>query len=151
MSTIRFLSFLLFVVFAFSTWANPPVEIRINLEGYLSNMPKKALILSKGAMDNPILVLKNEKGEALKAYECQPHVESWHPFSHYYVADFSDLQKKGQYYFELRDIDIKSPMFTIGPYPRWQEDVVGFIRTQRCGFNPGSPGELEGTKGAQPL
>ena len=77
-----------------------------------------------------------KKGEILRAYKCYPHDKSWHPFSHYYTADFSDFQKTGDYYFELKDVEIESQLFSIGAYPSWQEDVVSFIRTQRCGFNP---------------
>ena len=136
MSIIRVVYILLFGAFAISSHAQPAVEIRVNLEGYPSNMPKKALILSKGALDNPILILKNDKGVTLKEYKCPPHEKSWHPFSHYYIADFSDFQKVGTYHFELKEDEIESQFFTIGAYPKWQEDVVSFIRTQRCGFNP---------------
>jgi len=136
MSIIRVLSILLLGTYAFISQAQSAIEIRVNLKGYPSDMPKKALILSKGALDNPIMILKNEKGETLKEYKCLPHEKSWHPFSHYYIADFSDIQKTGKYYFELKEGEIVSRFFTIGAYPNWQEDVISFIRTQRCGFNP---------------
>ena len=76
------------------------------------------------------------KEEILKEYKCLPHEKPWHPFSHYYFADFSDFQKADNYYFELMVREIISHSFTIGAYPEWQEEVVSFIRTQRCGFNP---------------
>lgn len=136
MSIIRVLYILFFGAFAISSQAQSAVEIRVNLEGYPSNMPKKALILSKGAFDNPILILKNDKGVTLKEFKSSLHEKSWHPFSHYYIADFSDFQKEGKYYFELKEGEIVSQFFTIGAYPKWQEDVISFIRTQRCGFNP---------------
>ena len=88
MSIIRILSILLLGTYGFIAQAQSAIEIRVNLKGYPNDMPKKALILSKGALDNPIMILKNEKGETLKEYECPPHEKSWHPFSHYYIADF---------------------------------------------------------------
>lgn len=136
MSIVRVLLILLFGAFALSLHGQSAVEIRVNLAGYPSNMPKKALILSKEALDNPILALKNDKGVTIKEYKCPPHEKPWHPFSHYYIADFTDFTKAGKYYFELKGAEIESQVFTIGAYPNWQEDVISFIRTQRCGFNP---------------
>jgi len=136
MSIIRILYMLLFGVYVTNSHAQSEVEIRVNLQGYPSNMPKKAVILSKGILNNPILILKNEKGVTLKEYKSLLHEESWHPFSHYYTVDFSDFEKSGNYFFKLKESEITSQPFSIGPYPKWQEDVVSFIRTQRCGFNP---------------
>ena len=132
---IRIISFL-FVCYAFSTQAQPSIEIRVNLGGYPTDMPKKALILSKAALVKPVMLLKNAKGKTLKRYQGVPHEKAWHPFSHYYTIDFSDFKEKGAYHFELKGHAVTSQTFQIGPYPNWQEDVVGFIRSQRCGFNP---------------
>lgn len=113
-----------------------PVEIRVNLGGYPTDMPKEVLILSKDALVDPVLKLKNEKGVTLKEYPCIPSENPWPPFPYYYKADFSSFKERGKYYFELGENKSVSPVFTIGSYPDWQEDVIGFIRTQRCGFNP---------------
>ncbi len=136
MINIHVLYILLLGAFAISAQAQPAVEIRVNLAGYPVGVPKKALILSRGALNNPILILKNDKGETLQEYNCALHEKAWYPFSHYYTADFSDFKNVGKYYFELKESKAVSHVFTIGAYPKWQEDVVGFIRTQRCGFNP---------------
>ncbi|WP_288369886.1 glycoside hydrolase family 9 protein [uncultured Algoriphagus sp.] len=110
--------------------------IRINLGGYPSDMPKQALLLSNQAIKKPVLLLKTSSGELVKAFEGTQSQSSWHPFSHYYAFDFSEVSQKGSYYFETKNGKIKSQAFHIGAYPDWQEDVVSFIRTQRCGFNP---------------
>jgi endoglucanase len=136
MYIVRLLNILLISCCALVSQGQTNIELRVNLAGYPNNMPKNVLILSKGALDNPILLLKNKKGETLKEFNSSPHEKSWPPFSHYYSADFSDFQKEGEYYFELKESEVASQLFTIGAYPKWQEDVVSFIRTQRCGFNP---------------
>lgn len=99
-------------------------------------MPKSALILSHAALDQPVLLLKSENGTILNEYRGTPSGTVWQPFSQYYTINFSDFAQKGQYYFELKGGGASSKPFRVGPYPNWQEDVVGFIRTQRCGFNP---------------
>jgi hypothetical protein len=120
----------------FSARAQPATEIRVNLQGYPADMPKRALILSKSPLDQPTLILKDSTGNAVRTYSCQIADGAWAPFSHYYVADFSEIRTEGTYSFELANQGLTSPAFTIGAYPRWQEDVVDFIRTQRCGYNP---------------
>ncbi len=136
MSIVRIIIIMLLCCCPYITKAESDIEIRINLGGYPPHMPKKALILSKKALVKPVMLLKNTNGELLKKYNGFPNEKVWHPFSHYYTIDFSDFREKGTYYFELQGEEIISRTFPIGSYPHWQEDVVGFIRTQRCGFNP---------------
>ncbi|MFK7926160.1 MAG: glycoside hydrolase family 9 protein [Bacteroidia bacterium] len=136
MNAIRSLcALLLLYCFSFAQ-AQSPIEIRTNLGGYPSEMPKTALILSKNDLRRPVLILKNTAGESLQSFSATPSENVWPPFSHYYIVDFSAYQIEGDYYFELKGKEAKSEAFFIGPYPLWQEDVVDFIRTQRCGFNP---------------
>ncbi len=116
--------------------AQPSIEIRVNLGGYPTSLPKKALVLSKKRLKRPVVLLKNMDNEVVNRYKGQVHDHPWQPFSHYYSIDFSNFQEEGTYYLELKGEKIKSNSFKIGPYPNWQEEVVSFIRTQRCGFNP---------------
>ncbi|MEZ5070464.1 MAG: glycoside hydrolase family 9 protein [Bacteroidales bacterium] len=121
--------------------AQPPVEIRVNLVGYRPEAPKKALILSRVELNRPDLVLRNSDGETLAIFPALVREESWDPFPHTYSVDFSAFETEGHYHFTLlcREPDVgetRSEPFRIATYPRWQEDVVAFIRSQRCGFNP---------------
>ncbi len=119
--------------------AEQDIEIRVNLAGYPTENPKKAIVLSKNNLIKPALFLKDENGTVLNKYIGVLSEGSWYPFSYSYVIDFSDFKQKGTYYFEFQDEqnqNILSNTFIIGSYPSWDEDVVGFIRTQRCGFNP---------------
>ncbi len=135
MKITRIIIILLCFCYNFSK-AGQDVEIRVNLAGYPIDNPKKAIILSKKELIKPSLILKDEKGVALKEYIGVFVENGWYPFSNYYVVDFSDFRKEGTYYFEFEEENIVSSTFHVGNYPNWQEDVVGFIRTQRCGFNP---------------
>lgn len=115
------------------------IEIRVNLAGYPTENPKKAILLSKNELTEPYLCLKDEKGIVLKKYIGKLSKGGWYPFPYSYVIDFSNFVTEGTYYFEFernQNNNILSSVFKIGTYPNWDEDVVGFIRTQRCGFNP---------------
>ncbi len=133
---IRFIWIALLALYSFSARAQTLPEIRINLGGYPARMPKQALILSYSPLDQPVLLLKSADGATLNEYRGTLSGTAWHPFSQYYTINFSDFGQQGQYYFELKGGGVTSQPFRIGAYPNWQEDVVGFIRTQRCGFNP---------------
>ena len=136
MSIIRVFNILLIGCYALISEGQSSIEIRINLGGYPTTMPKKALVLSKSSLDNPILILINNNGIVEGEYRGVRMEQAWYPFSDYYNFDFSGFQKKGTYYLELKGTKIVSQSFPIGIYPNWQEDVVAFIRSQRCGFNP---------------
>jgi len=139
MRSFRFSSISLFLsLLLFSTIikAESKTEIRVNLGGYPVDMPKKALILSKIELGEVEVFLKLEDGQLVKKYVGKLLEESWEPFSFYYEIDISDLKEEGKYFLQIPNSDIRSNVFFIGAYPAWQEDVVSFIRTQRCGFNP---------------
>ena len=133
---VRLLLFLLFGFYALYSQEQPTSEIRVNLRGYPTYMPKKALILSKTELAKPIMLLKKANGKIVMEYKGIPTSEAWLPFSNYYSINFSDLHEEGTYYFELKGSSAVSQTFQIGSYPNWQDDIVDFIRTQRCGFNP---------------
>lgn len=116
-------------------FAESLLEIRVNLAGYPAHLPKKALVLSQRDLKAEIL-MKKENGEAVKVFKLNVSESTWHPFSHTYTIDFSEIEEKGKYFFEIKGQKVRSELFSIGAYPAWQEDVVSFIRTQRCGFNP---------------
>jgi len=132
----RLYGFLLVLCWAFTGFSQPSTELRVNLRGYLSDMPKQAIILSKNKLKKPKVLLIDVDGVVISEFKGQSHKNPWHPFAYNYEVDFSDFKKQGTYHFQLKGSETKSNKFTIGPYPKWQEDVVSFIRTQRCGFNP---------------
>lgn len=132
----RIMGVILVFCFSYAISAQTGPEIRTNLGGYPIDMPKKALVLSNDILEVPVLQLKNAEGELFKEYQGIKSDKSWAPFAHCYSIDFSDCQEKGDYYLEFKDGGVISERFFVGSYPRWQEDVIDFIRTQRCGFNP---------------
>lgn len=123
-------------IISFNSSAFSTIEIRCNLQGYLGTSTKNALILSDTPLNSPKLLLKNWNGKIIKEYQGIISNNSWSPFANTYLVDFSEFQKEGQYYFQLEGFPIYSKYFKIGSYPDWQEDIIGFIRSQRCGFNP---------------
>ncbi len=124
----------LYIIISFSAIGQDLV-FRTNLAGYLPDAHKKALLLSRTALliDSVYLIQKaGQKKIPIKIAE----VSNWEPFVKTYSIDFSNIKNKGTYFFETKDKASRSEEFEIGSYPTWQEDIVRFMQTQRCGFNP---------------
>ena len=57
------------------------------------------------------------------------------PFTHYFELDLTALKTPGRYVIEL-DGGERSREFEIGLYAAYHEDLLHFMRQQRCGYNP---------------
>jgi peptidoglycan/xylan/chitin deacetylase (PgdA/CDA1 family) len=120
------------------TAAGQDVFIRLNQAGYLPNDPKSAVVISKSELRRNFMVVGTEgnrpvfKGELTKL----PPGDWGGSFTFYYVAEFNRLRKPGRYLIELPENNVHSVEFQIGNYPPYQDDLLSFMRQQRCGFNP---------------
>ena len=129
----KIITFAIFLFVSFSA-ISQEIEIRVNLAGYLPDLPKRALILCKNEIKNSSVILKNTAGTFEKSFPAKlKNTSPWPPFSFEYEIDFSQEKQTGKYYFTVENK--KSETFKIGQYSAWQEDVVRFMQTQRCGFN----------------
>jgi hypothetical protein len=110
--------------------------IRLNLVGYTNAAEKKALVISKNKINQAYFIhaLQNNNKTPVKAILSKN--QPWDPFPYNYTIDFSTLQIPGEYRIQSADGKIQSPVFQIGPYPALFEEVVHFMQTQRCGYNP---------------
>ncbi|HQX55171.1 MAG TPA: glycoside hydrolase family 9 protein [Pyrinomonadaceae bacterium] len=110
--------------------------IRINQAGYRSDDNKVAVAFSNDRLEGRFTVWNARGVTAMSgkivAVEL-PDLAS--PFRNYYQLDFSRIKTPGRYTIELPD-GSRSAAFTIGPYPHFQEDLLFFMRQQRCGYNP---------------
>ncbi|MFZ9943127.1 MAG: glycoside hydrolase family 9 protein [Bacteroidia bacterium] len=110
--------------------------IRVNLIGYTPGYPKKALVLAKEAVTENIF-LYSANGTKVKSFALQTSkTKPWPPFSNYYELDFTEVTSPGNYVVANENKSIQSEIFQIGNYPALQEEVIRFMQTQRCGYNP---------------
>lgn len=118
--------------------AKDSIFLRVNQVGYLNDDEKVAIAFSNRPLNGSFSVVEagtDEKvftGKLKKAEE-----KAWGTFSNFYYLDFSDLKDSGRYYISFSGS--RSPEFGIGrtfSYKNYQDDLVGFMRQQRCGYNP---------------
>jgi hypothetical protein len=113
------------------------VHLRINLLGYLEDDSKVAVAFSHRPIEAAFALVDGTTAEVVFVGTLQPSAaEGWGTFAHYYEADFSGFDVPGRYY--LRVGDQRTPHFAIGrdAYGKAHEDLLGFMRQQRCGYNP---------------
>ena len=111
--------------------------IRVNLVGYLEDDSKVAIAFSRAPINGDFEVVDAESGEVvIEGGTIASDAPGWGAFEHYVQMDFSDLDQPGRYF--LRIDGARSDEFGIGreAYGAAHEDLLAFMRQQRCGYNP---------------
>jgi hypothetical protein len=111
-------------------------HLRVNLLGYTNAAPKKALVLSKVKLKDKFVLVSMNDSSTLPIHASLSKKSGWDPFAYYYQLDFSTITAPGEYYIRNTKKTLRSTVFRIGGYAPIYEDVVHFMQTQRCGFNP---------------
>lgn len=121
--------------------ADKPAEIyiRINQVGYLPGERKSAILFSLEPVKERYRVVRSLTGEVV--YTARPvrcEEKGWGTFDYYYLFDFSRITEKGRYILEGVRSGQRSRQFLISghAYDNLQEELLGFMRQQRCGYNP---------------
>lgn len=121
------------------SFAKEPAFIRINQIGYLPEEPKFAVILSSRNLSNKTveLVVSNSNSVVYQT-ELSESFGIWGKFDYCYRVDFSAVSREGSYYLKIRRPKTVSRTFRIAEnvYDGYQEDILAYIRQQRCGYNP---------------
>jgi peptidoglycan/xylan/chitin deacetylase (PgdA/CDA1 family) len=111
--------------------------IRINQAGYLPNDAKIAIAFSREPTSGDFELKTADSGRSVLTGSIRPATAKpvWGgQFSYYYDLDFSSVHTPGRFYLEIGGS--RSTEFTIGAFPTYQEDLLFFMRQQRCGYNP---------------
>ncbi|WP_423820231.1 glycoside hydrolase family 9 protein [Salinimicrobium sp. TIG7-5_MAKvit] len=114
------------------------IFIRVNQAGYLKEDTKVAIAFSEASVKGNFSLHDAETGKRIFRGKIVPsEVKVWGTFSHYYSLDFSEVKTPGRYFIKVNNNRSKS--FGIGrehSYKDYHEDLIGFMRQQRCGYNP---------------
>ena len=115
------------------------IYIRINQVGYLSGDQKSAILFSKSPVREKFALIHAETGkEVLLLKPEKNQAATWGAFDHYYTCDFSQVKEAGTYLLEGKRSGTRSSVFKISDhsYDHLQEELLVFMRQQRCGYNP---------------
>lgn len=113
--------------------------IRINQVGYLPADTKQAIIFSNQKISGKFTILETgNQNEAFKGRLSRIEQVGWGNFKYYYLANFTELTSRGSYQVKVSGQPDTSYHFNIGEnvYNGYPEDILNFMRQQRCGYNP---------------
>lgn len=133
---MRYSILLLFCLFQWPIQAQD-IHIRVNAVGYFPTDTKIALVMADTPLTEKFHLVDSGSGKVVFSSLSQPvSGEKWGRFIHQYRFDFSDYQIAGDYLVKIGAQE--SPIFKVGElaYGNYQEDLLAFMRQQRCGYNP---------------
>jgi len=113
--------------------------IRVNEAGYLPEDKKVAIAFSKEPLTDESFLVRNISGVVWSGRVKRVAAPAWgSAFENYYELDFSSISadRNGVHTLQLVNSGVTSQAFNIGPYPAYHEDLLFFMRQQRCGYNP---------------
>ena len=112
------------------------IFIRINQAGYLPGDTKTAIAFSHESFSGNFRLKDSATGKIVFLGAIGAPIASGFGglFPNNYRLNFSSVKRPGKYRIEIADQI--SGEFTIGEYPAYQEDLLFFMRQQRCGYNP---------------
>ncbi|MGB7070222.1 MAG: glycoside hydrolase family 9 protein [Pyrinomonadaceae bacterium] len=134
----RYLGFLL-IAFSAVRGTPPDAFIRINQAGYLPQDTKAAIVFSKAPLTGDFTVRNLKNGNVEFRSGLKPlNAPNWSnpAYSNHYELDFSSLNLVGDFIVTLENKSVQSSKLSIGRYPAYHEDLLFFMRQQRCGYNP---------------
>ncbi|HTK37799.1 MAG TPA: glycoside hydrolase family 9 protein, partial [Pyrinomonadaceae bacterium] len=112
--------------------------IRINQAGYLPSDSKIAVAFSEKPLNGKFTLLDavSKRKMFTGKLNAIPSQAWGSEFPYYYALDFTRVKQPGKFILKVENSGEMSNQFPIGPYPEYQEDLLFFMRQQRCGFNP---------------
>ena len=115
------------------------VYLRVNQLGYSATDLKSAIAFGEEELDTVFALADAETGEVVFRGKALPASEpNWNGFAHHSRLDFTAFETPGRYVIRLEPSGTKSRPFRIGKdaFANPVEDLLGFMRQQRCGYNP---------------
>ncbi len=121
-------------------YKNPgKIYIRVNQLGYLPGESKIAIAFSHSAVKEKFLLVSDDGKSTIAVLKPnRSKSKGWGTFNNYYEIDFSHIDMPGNYFLVGQKSRSKSQTFAISPnaYQNHTETLLGFMRQQRCGYNP---------------
>lgn len=133
---------ILFSIVGSGLYAQPKSDtlyVRTNLVGYLPEEEKVGVAFSTHAVSGKFNVINILTGKVVFTGKIAPAPASGlGGLRYFYHLDFSALQSEGTYRITLSKLPAATSPFTIAKkvYGSYAEDLLGFMRQQRCGYNP---------------
>lgn len=111
------------------------IYIRINQVAYASNSPKIAIAISQENLPSNFSVIDSHDAVVLRG-QAQTVSSSWGKIAHHAELNFSSLRIPGIYQLRIGSAQSLPVRIAVAPYARLSDQLLQFMREQRCGDNP---------------
>lgn len=111
------------------------IFIRVNQIGYLPNEPKVVMAFSQTALPSEFVLEKGLHDIVFDARATPVDNVPWGEFSHHEELDFSSVHSPGKYVLKIGN-DGCPIQIGQSRYGELTQEVLEFMREQRCGYNP---------------
>ncbi|WP_228527585.1 glycoside hydrolase family 9 protein [Pararhodonellum marinum] len=114
------------------------IHFRVNQVGYLPDDQKEAILFSDKPIRGKVSLIDEKTGKAAGTFQPRKLLAGWGNFKYYSAIDFSSIKEEGQYHLKGPSQNYRSASFSISKtaYMGYQENLLEFMRQQRCGYNP---------------
>src|SRR5437667_869585 len=128
--------FLLALITPATSDSERQIFVRINQLGYRPQDPKSALAFSRESLPQRFNVIDADTRQTAFVGPAKPIAGRWGQVDFHAELDFSALRKPGRYFVQIGNGQSQS--FEIGPavYRNLPDELLEFMREQRCGYNP---------------
>ena len=136
MAITRLRNILILILSCAGVAAASSTHLRVNQAGYLPSDRKVAIAFTREPVTGSFEVRDTSNRRVYSGTITDiSATSSWGgQYRHYYELDFSSVTTPGRFYVQFGET--RSAEFAIGEYPAFQEDLLFFMRQQRCGYNP---------------
>lgn len=121
-----------------TTVQTPTLFLRVNQLGYLPGDVKTGIVFSSGDLPARFEIVDETGRIAWSGGASRPNVQRWGSFTAHGEIEFSAVRTPGRYRLRVVGGGIESVPFRIdeATFAEAADAMLGFLRQQRCGFNP---------------
>ena len=110
--------------------------IRVNQIGFSLGGPKTAVIFGSDPLPSEFRVLNADSGAQVFKGRVEALAGGWGQFARHGELDFTQLVIEGRYVIEAGSARSRTFMIVARPFRDLSDQLLEFMRQQRCGYNP---------------
>jgi len=118
------------------TDAQSDFYVRVNQVGYQPSDAKIAIAFGRDSLPIKFSVLDAQTQRVAFDGNARTLPGHWGQFEHYGALDFSALKRPGRYFVRISGADSTQFDISIAAYDELPDQLLEFMRQQRCGYNP---------------
>lgn len=129
------------LILPFLFWASmlcsQEVHFRHNILGYHPSDQKVVLLMSASSVKDKVQLIAPQTGKViLESAAVSIKAGAWGQFDQQYLFDFTQVKQIGTYQIRCGESYSQDIHIASEKYQGHQEDMLAFMRQQRCGYNP---------------